>query len=216
MSATTIEPRSERVDEPAHKHRDAPGVLTFVLVASLFAFAPACSPDDDESAPSESTAERSDPNGFQLVVANSLKCLSRNHTSSGTPAVQNACSDEPRQMWKLVKSPDNYTTIVSALETGHDSCLDVARQSMSDNAKIVISDCAERESQQWSIIVPSGSDVSRNGNDVQISGPVSFQNRLTGKCLTVDHTSTSDNAFIVQYSCNSGANQSWHKGQTAE
>lgn len=83
---------------------------------------------------------------------------------------------------------------------GH--CLDDPNSNTSNNTRMVIWDCLNGNNQRWY----NDTQVAPNASPAQYW----IKNQVSGKCLTVQNASMDDNAPVIQYTCNAGANEVWY------
>lgn len=138
--------------------------------------------------------------GHVLVGQKSGQCVQigeANSLSTSVSLTQETCdSSSSRQLWSFFPESGVMTVAVDTPVVGSTMksslCL-TAPSGTSLVAAVTANQCDGSASQKWSF--------SSNGNLV---------NRGNQQCLTVRNASTAPGTGIVQYSCNSGANEVWN------
>jgi hypothetical protein len=121
------------------------------------------------------------PNGTQMIIYTCVTYIAAN------------------QEW-FFNSNDGTNWKISNVQTAR--CLTVSGASNSDNAAIVQWDCTNNGNETWQT---RGPFIHNSVGDYD-----ELVNTQSGKCITVQNGSTANNARLLQFTCNGGANQLWH------
>lgn len=142
--------------------------------------------------------------GNRLIVGyGSGKCINDPNSAlpNGTQMIIYTCVTyiAANQEWYF-KSSDGINWQISNVQSGR--CLTVSGASNADNAAIVQWDCTKNGNETWQTSAP----VIHNS----VGDYVELINTKSGSCITVQDKSTANNALLLQFRCNGGANQLWH------
>ena len=107
------------------------------------------------------------------------------------------------QHWSPIEvagTGSQYGTLMFANRSSG-KCLDVNASSTDNGASVIQWNCHNRPNQQWDIVLPAGADPAT------YSGPISFKNRTSGKCLDLFGGSIDNGTGFLQWDCKGSDNQ---------
>lgn len=135
--------------------------------------------------------------GETLTARHSGKCVDvpGKSVEDGVQLTQYTCNGGMNQAWWIRDLGNGYAQLM-AKHSG--KCVDVANNSTNGNPVI-----------QWSR--NSGSNQQWQLQDAG-DGLVRLVSRLSGKCLDVNPSSTADGAKLIQWTCGTGTNQQFKRG----
>ncbi|AEY85461.1 putative glycosyl hydrolase [Streptomyces hygroscopicus subsp. jinggangensis 5008] len=135
---------------------------------------------------------------YQVVNANSGACLDAVDwgTANGTAVQQWTCGTGANQAWQFRPVGDGFYQVVNR-HNGKAWDVDGGSGATADGARVHLWDYVAGTNQQW------------RPEPVGSSGQYRFVARHSGKCLTVDNSSTANGARVSQQGCNGSSAQAF-------